>query len=111
MLTLETLDREGYRQFTHPPVVITDLNKMLAPYGLTLTTAQLGEDLFYKVVPLNPTAPFTGAPLAGAIAKKLAEQPDLPCRVDEMTPREQVIFNQFTALYGFLTFLSENIEV
>lgn len=100
------LANAGYRQFSGSPRAVTDdFKEQLAVYGLTLAIANCGDDLFYKVIPRTERV-ATPVTVQEMITRKLAEQPELPCRVDEMTAREHALFEQLAALTGFLDYLS-----
>jgi len=52
--TADALDRDGFQRFSEQPgYVLEDFRKMLAGYGLTITAAQIGDDLFYKVTQMG----------------------------------------------------------
>jgi hypothetical protein len=44
------------------------------------------------------------------VAAHRAKISKLPCRVDEMTPRENELFNMLAAERGFIVFLQEKLN-
>jgi len=52
--TANEIELDGFHRFSdHPGYVLEDLRTMLAVHGLTVTAAQIGDDLFYKVIPIG----------------------------------------------------------